>query len=239
MPGVAATLPSSTTIPVYFVHTVKAGKAKTGDQVTAKTMQVVRLPDGQILPSGTLITGHVVDSRKFAFDPTDYAVQKPSVLSIHLDKIQADLTVPARISVRALSNATESFEARTPHYLDETDSVGTRVLVGGDQFYPLGKQVLSPDGDIVGYNRKQGVFARLIANTYTGRYSTFHCDSTNTEQSVGIFSASACGIYGYDTVYLSGNGSSGDSTFTLEDRRQTVQLNGQSAALLEVVGAEP
>ena len=33
----AATLPPSTTIPVYFTHTIKAGKAKPGDPVTAIT----------------------------------------------------------------------------------------------------------------------------------------------------------------------------------------------------------
>lgn len=235
-----AALPSSTTIPVYFTHTVKAGKAKAGDPVSARTMQVLILPDGQTLPAGTRIVGHVVDAQRFTFDPADYAVQKPSVLSIQFDKIEGkSLTIPMRVAVRALSNDIESNEARAPRYTDETDSVGTRVLVGGDQFYPLTKEVLSPDGDIVGYNRNQGVFARMIANTYAGRYSSFHCDGTNTEQSVGIFSASACGVYGYGTSYLSDNGSKGDGVFTLEDRHGNVQLNGQSAALLEVIGAQP
>ena len=58
----AITLPSETAIPVMFTHTVDSRKAHTGDVVTAKTMQVVLLPNGEQLPKGTLVTGHVVEA---------------------------------------------------------------------------------------------------------------------------------------------------------------------------------
>jgi hypothetical protein len=232
----AATLPDTTAIPVLFKRTVNASKAKPGDAVTAKTLQIVVLPGGLTIPAGTLLLGHVVKSNPFVFDDTDYAIQKPSTLSIHFDKlVEKGAEMPVTLEVRAISNFTDTSEARTPHYMDETDSVGTRVLVGGDQFYPLEKQVTNRDGDIVGYNRKQGVFARLVSNDANGRSATLHCDATSTEQSVAIFSAGACGIYGYDTVYMSENGDKSGGTFTLENRHQTVRLNAQSAALLQVI----
>src|ERR1700679_919430 len=73
----AITLPSETAIPVVFTHTVDAKKAKAGDVVTAKTMQVVLLPNGEQLPKGTLVTGHVVEARPFNFDKTPYAAKHP------------------------------------------------------------------------------------------------------------------------------------------------------------------
>ena len=102
-----------------------------------------------------------------------------------------------------------------PRHTDESDTVGTNVQIGGDSFSPLQKEVRSEEGDIVGYNRRQGVFARLQSNSYSSRYSSFRCHATDTEQSVGIFSASACGAYGLDTIYILSNGSDGKGSFSL------------------------
>lgn len=66
----ATVLPTSTAIPLRFTHTTDAGKAKPGDAVVAKTIQIVRLPEGQVLPKGASVVGHVVESRRFTFDPT-------------------------------------------------------------------------------------------------------------------------------------------------------------------------
>ena len=83
----AITLPGETAIPVIFTHTIDSGKAKAGDVVTAKTMQVVVLPNGEQLAKGSLVTGHVVEARPFKFDETPYAAQQPSYLSIQIDHV--------------------------------------------------------------------------------------------------------------------------------------------------------
>ena len=83
----AITLPAQTAIPVMFTHTENAAKAKAGDVVTAKTMQVVLLPNGNQLPKGSLVIGHIVEARPFKFDDTDYAVQQASYLSIKIDQV--------------------------------------------------------------------------------------------------------------------------------------------------------
>jgi hypothetical protein len=235
----AQSLPPGTTLPVRFTHTIEAGKAKSGDVVMAKTMQLVRLPDGQILPKDIEVAGHVVDSRPFIFDPEPYATRRPSYISVHFDRIAAQgVDIPLNVSVRALANTIAAYDASTPHYIDETDSRGTMVQIGGDQFSPVGKELLSSDGNIVGYIRGHGVFARLISNTYVSQYASFHCRSTNTEQSVAIFSPSACGLYGFDSIYMADNGRDGGA-FRLESRRQTVKLYAGSAALLELNGHQP
>jgi hypothetical protein len=230
----AETIPSSTAIPVIFTQTLDAGKVKPGESVTAKTTQVVLLPGGRELPSGTTLIGHVSESTPFVFNPAPYAIQRPSVLSVHFDKIAVSgSTIPVSLSIRAIAGPVASHEASIPHYRDETDSTGTRILIGGDQFSPIESQVLSPSGDVAGYNRDTGVFARLAARDSENGNALLHCAATDSEQSVGVFSAAACGVYELDAALMSNNG---DGTFALESSRETVKLYAKSAALLQVVG---
>jgi hypothetical protein len=219
--GRATTLPGETAIPVIFTHTIDSGKAKAGDAVTAKTMQVVLLPNGEQVAKGTLVTGHVVEARPFKFDETPYAVQQPSYLSIQIDHV---INEPVATSLRALANAPSVQEAIRPQRIDETDSPGTMVMVGGAHYSPIAKRVTyGPDDDIVAYNKKQGVFAHLLPGGAG-------CEGTQTEQSVAIFSPDACGLYGFVSEHLSAKG----GTFRLESTHRTVTILAGSAALLQV-----
>jgi hypothetical protein len=237
------TNPSSTTIPVTFTQTLDAAKAKPGDQVSLKTAQEVKLESGKVLPRGTVLVGHVTEARPFTFDPTPYAAQQPSRLAIEIDKIvtsEGETTI--LVLVRALTSTLESNEAKSPHYTDDTDHVGTMILVGGDaSYYPFGKEVTNRDGDIVGYHKKDGVFARLISSEYHSRYSSFSCEGSSTEQAVWIYSPSACGLYGFDDMYLVENGFGTKSgMFRLESRHHTVKLFANSTALMQVISfSEP
>lgn len=226
-------------LPIVFTHGVDASKAKAGDLVTAKTMQVVTLADGTVLPKGTTILGHVTVSRPFTFDSTPYAAQNPSVLSIHFDALQTKTAkVPVVIWVRALADSVSSQSAVTPRHVDEErDVVGYMVQIGGDSFRRDQNLVYSPDGDVVEYNRKHGTFARLLPGGYANRYSHFDCEGSGvTEESVAIFSADACGLYGFgdEDAYLADNGQGEElGTFSLASRHHTVKLYTQSTALLE------
>ena len=210
------TLPQSTAIPVRFVQTVNAKRAKVGDSVSAKTMQVIVLPGGQTIDKGAVVMGHVVAAQAFQFDPAPYAHQKPSLISIHFDKLQQGAAViSVNFSVRAIASTLDSDEAARPHYLDETDRVGTVTLIGGTQYTPFDKAIQAEDGDAIGYNRKNGVFAKLASSGYSGPAASFHCEGTDSEQSIAIYSPSACGVYGFAGDYLAGNGQDGSGTFTL------------------------
>ena len=72
--------------------------------------------------------------------------------------------------------------------------------------------------------RVHGVYARLIANDYVGSGVILHCYASDTEQSVAIFSASACGLFGFDSVYLAVNGNESGGTFRLESRHGSVMI---------------
>ncbi len=121
----AITLPAQTAIPVIFTHTENAAKAKAGDVVTAKTMQVVLLPNGDQLPKGSMVIGHIVEARPFKFDDTPYAAQQASYLSIKIDQV-VDKSGPSTVvtSVRAMADPISVEEALTPHGIDEADHWG-------------------------------------------------------------------------------------------------------------------
>ena len=222
----AITLPAQTTIPVIFTHTENAAKAKAGDVVTAKTMQVVVLPNGDQLPKGSMVTGHIVEVRPFKFDDTPYTAQQASYLSIKIDQVGKDGTGPVVTTVRALADPISTEEALTPHGIDETDHPGTVTLIGGAHYSPVDKHVTyGVDDDVVAYNKKQGVFAHLLPGGAS-------CPGTQTEQSVGVFSPDACGLYGFASVHLSEDSASG--TFRLASTHHTVVLYAGSAALLQV-----
>ena len=223
----AITLPAQTTIPVIFTHTENAAKVKAGDVVTAKTMQVVVLPNGDQLPKGSMLIGHIVEAHPFKFDDTPYAAQQASYLSIKIDQVVSKSGPTSVVtSVRALADPISSEEALTPHGIDETDHPGTVTLIGGAHYSPIDKHVTyGVDDDVVAYNKKQGVFAHLLPGGAS-------CPGTQTEQSIGVFSPDACGLYGFGSVHLSEDTASG--TFRLASTHRTVVLYAGSAALLQV-----
>jgi hypothetical protein len=230
-------VPVATAIPVRFERSVDAAKAKAGDVVVAKTMQVVILPNGSSLPKGAVVIGHVVDAQPFSFNSTLYVRQKPSELSIHFDKLQfGGAQMPLSLAVRAIANANESRDAAYPHSFDDTDHVGMMKPVGGEEYSPISKAIKSDDGDVIAYNRKNGVFARLISAASEDA-SGMHCNGTDTEQSIAIFAPGACGAYGFGGAFLSSSGQDGSGTFTLATRGHTLKLYAGTAALLQVVAA--
>ena len=98
-------VPPPTAIPLRFERSVDAEKARPGDPVIAKTLQVIPLPNGVTLPRGSILTGRVVEARAFQFDSAPYARQTPSILSIHFDRIQnGDLALNVNLSLRAIAD---------------------------------------------------------------------------------------------------------------------------------------
>jgi hypothetical protein len=224
----ASALKAPTTFPIVFMKTVSAANSRAGDMVVAKTQQAVQLANGTVVPSGTKVTGHVVAADKFSFDATLYAHQKAATLSVRFDSMEvAGRQVPLNVTVRAMASPVVSWDARKAGPSD-MDSQATVMQVGGDKLVPSQAEVRNMDGDIVAYNKRNGVYAHLIAS---GR-----CDGSDVEVSVGIYSASACGLYGFANVTASEFGSSNTpSVLTLASSRTSPQIWKHSTALLEVI----
>ncbi len=225
-------LPASTTIPIVFTKAIDANKAHVGDPVSARTSQVVILGKGHIHPAGSQVIGHVVQGSGFTYDHTPYAKQKPSSLAIHFDSVvDHGEKIPLSVYVRAIADPITTWDATKPKSSD-LDPDSTTTQVGGDLVTPSQSEVISPSEEVVGYQRRSGVYAHLIpasGNSPSG------CDGSNTEQSMGVFSASACGLYGFTDTTLTETGRGVNvGTLVLESRRHAPKIYANSSALLEV-----
>jgi len=227
----AERLAPKTTLPIVFTHGIDADHAHVGDAVSARLTQAVTLADGQVLAAGATVSGHVVSSNPFVFDKTPYAKQKQATLAIHFDTVASkSATVPLNVYVRAMADPTTTWDARKPKPSDE-DPDGTLTQIGGELLKPHQGEVITLDGDVVGYSRRGGVYAHLIPASGN---SAEGCDGSDTEQSVAEFSASACGLYGFTNMSMERSGRSGEpSTVVLASRRNDPQIWKSSTALLE------
>ncbi|SEG31439.1 hypothetical protein SAMN05421819_2461 [Bryocella elongata] len=226
----APELPARTTIPIVFTRTVSAGNAHPGDVVEARTTQPVHLAGGSAIKSGAVIRGHVVTSSSFAYDKTPYARQRPAVLAIQFDSLNlGGSALPLRVVVRAVASPIATNDALTSGPSD-MDPLRTLKLVGGDLLTPSQKEVTNAEGDVVAYQHKDGVYAHLIAN---GR-----CDGGEDEVPMGVFSANACGLYGFGDVAATELGSATvPSQMTLVSTHTSPKLWKNTSALLEVLPA--
>ena len=228
-----ARLPASTTLPITFTHTVDANHAHVGDKVSARTIQAVTLADGQVIPSGATVTGQIVEAAPFVFDKTPYAKQNSSTLAIRFDSLGAKgSVVPLNVYVRALADPISSWDAHKPRPSDE-DPDATTVQIGGEILEPHQGQVVNMDGDVVGYAHHGGIYAHLLPASGN---SPEGCDGGNTEVPVALFSASACGLYGFANVSMLHSGRTGNaSTLILASGRSSAEIRKGSTALLEVL----
>jgi hypothetical protein len=223
----SAPLPPSIVLPIAFVNSIDSAHAKPGDLVEAVTLQRVQLSNG-VLPSGARVYGHVVAARRFARDKVPYAAQKPGMLTVHFDAVlvHGD-SVPLNVKVRALAGSIATADAADAPSTD-LDSLATQTQIGGDQLVPSQTEVRNREGDVVAFNRRNGVYAHLIARG--------DCDGGNEEVSVAMFSASACGLYGFGDATATNFGSGADpSTLTLVSTHRSPEIWKHSTALLEVL----
>jgi hypothetical protein len=226
-----AKLVPQTTLPIAFANTVSADHSKPGDPVVARTTQVIKLSDGSEVRPGALVTGHVAAARPFDYDKTPYAKQKQSVLEIKFETLSFQRgNFPLHVYVRAIADPVTSSEARESTGFEGVPTTWRQV--GGDQFTPSENEILSSDGEVVGYNKRGQAFAHLIANSN----GSLRCDGSESEQPVSVFSASACGMYGFGGSSLASAGSLSDpSHMAVISTHRSPKIWKNSTALLEVL----
>lgn len=213
-------------VPVVFLQTIDAGKVHPGDRVHAITLVDVHLPTGKVARRGTEILGSVTVANAFRYNRTEYAEQLPGVLGISFDTIgTGDKAIHVRMSVRAIADSFAASEATRPLDLDLDPELAT-IQIGGDRVRPGIREVISTSGDVVGYRRRDGVHVRLAGAERGG----FRCFASRTEIAVSIFSADACGAYGFD-----GNEVSQEAgALVFISARRTPVVPKRSVALLQI-----
>ncbi len=225
--AVASAIPAQTTLPVVFTSTVSAKTAHVGEPVKARTTAPVRLSNGTLLAKGALVTGHVVETAAplVRSSPDETASR---MLAIQFDSIDAHGTaLPLHAAVRAMASPVASWQTADVQESD-LDPEHTTTQIGGDQVTPFEKDVVSSTtGDTTGTLSHGYVYAQLQA---TGR-----CDASTSQQSLGIFSASACGLYGMQGSTLGTAQNSNGPVVTLVSSHRNAEIHKNSEALLEEV----
>ena len=103
----AGSLAAGTTIPATLSKSIDAGKAKSGDQVTAKTTQDVRSNAEVVIPRGSRLIGHVTDAKAKAKGDSE------SALGIAFDQavLKNGQQIPLDASIRALAASANNASA--------------------------------------------------------------------------------------------------------------------------------
>jgi hypothetical protein len=196
----AQDLPAGTALPVMLNSTLDAKKDKPGEKIDGKTMQEVPLPSGAKIKSGSHVLGHVV------------SVVKPagggSRIVVTFDQLENEGTlIPLSVSLRALASTESVFNAKLPmgNQSDyESSNSWTTKQVGGD-VVNRGRGVVASATGVVGKYSGSGVWGKLTRSLDGACPAR---DGEDREQALWVFSASACGVYGFSDVKLTRNGSS-------------------------------
>src|SRR5690348_3548530 len=103
----SGSLAAGTTIPATLSKPIDARKAKSGDQVVARTTQDVRSDSGVVIPRGSRLIGHVTDAKAKAKGDSE------SALGIAFDQavLKNGQQIPLNANIRALAASANSGSA--------------------------------------------------------------------------------------------------------------------------------
>lgn len=217
--GDASVLRAPATLPILFSATIDAGHAHAGDAIEARTTQAVKLADGTMVRAGASVRGHVLVAHATAHEAK-------AELSIRFESVDAaGVSIPLRVTVRAMADPVTSDAARTP----AASEMETRPT-----WTPIGTPIGAPSAAMrVSSLRQSGATAGYAPLVAHGR-----CDRSDVAVAVGVYSPAACGLYGFGDVDAAEMGSAArPSVLTLESTRTLPRIWKNSTALLEVLPA--
>jgi hypothetical protein len=221
-------IPAGTIIPMRL-PSISSDKSKKGSQIEGKVAQDVPLPGGAKIHRGTTLLGEVVSSVR----PTP---GHGATLTIKFDAlVRHGKPTPIRTNLRALASTLEIEDAQIPMSgpgeSDVYDWLATQQI-GGDVVY--GKQGPVARGSrIVGQSTLDGVFAEVVGSA-DGRCRGAVAGNTRP-QAVWVFSADACGLYGFGNLELRHAGQTEPfGEIVLDAKSGPVRIRSGSGALLRV-----
>jgi hypothetical protein len=218
-------VPAGTILPVSLDHDLNARKAHQGQEITAKVMQDV---PGTSIRRGAEVVGHVVEVSSTGNGPARLAIRFDSI-RMHGESI------PVSTNLRALASYLEVTEAQVPEEMASrglNPQTWTTEQIGGDQVYRGGGPVasgLTP----VGEPTFHGVLG--LPRTQLGQPCRGVVAEANQPQALWLFSANACGVYGYGDVRIEHAGrTNSPGTIVLMSENGKLNLRTGSGMLLRV-----
>jgi len=178
-----ASLPPGTVLPIMLSSTLNAKSDKPGQKIEGRLMQEVQLLSGTVIKKGSRVTGQVI------------SVQRPARIILQFNELRDDdQTIPLNVSLRALASSQSVFQAGLPVDASPWESSQGWVTkqVGGDYVF-RGRGYVASDEGKIGRWTGTGVWAKLSPGG-----DCPDSDINGLEQSLWVFSASACGAYGFD-----------------------------------------
>ena len=215
-------LPAGTLLPVTLNRGLSARKLRAGQIIPMRLMQSV---PGTRIHRGAKVLATVVRVGTLPGGEAQLTLRFDSIES-HGQKI------PIRANLRALASPLEVEEAKIPEEMSSrglTPETWDTQQIGGDQVYRGGGPV-TEDGHKVG---KPGAYGAVDMPQAAAGMKCRGTLGPSHPQAMWLFSADACGVYGYPHVVIRQAGRS-SGTVVLASTRGKLNLGGGSALLLRV-----
>jgi hypothetical protein len=219
-------VPPGTLIPVMLSSSIDSEKSKTDDKISARVMQDVPLYGEEKLPAGSHISGHIV---QVSGTRVAFVMDR---LTVHHD------TTSLRSSLRALASMMDVYDAQLPanaisndHGTSDYD--WTTRQIGGDLVYGKRGGNVMRGNDVIGHSvLGGGVIA--VPRAEPGSKCSAKGDNNDAPQALWLFSASACGTYGYPDVEIAvpSKSDSAGTIVLLSNKR--IKIRAGSGMLLRV-----
>ena len=225
----AQQIPPGTLLPTMLNNSLDSDKSKPDDEISAKLMQDVPLPDGGKIKRGSKVIGHVVSVAVASSD-------QPTRIVVQFDHVEFDKReVPVVTSLRALASMRAVSTAQQP--VNANSGNGTSVWdwnmvqVGGQAVFNGQRIVKSRAGKVVGKVPEPGaVLGVPMPNPARGCSGE---SPSTAEQAFWVFSTDACGVYGYKHLTLDRSGNSTSGQIPLQSTKN-ITVRGGSGWLLQV-----
>jgi hypothetical protein len=222
-----ADIPSGTLLPVMLLSSINQ-KSKPGDAIKARLMQDVALRPEASIPAGSHLLGHIVQV-------------SPSSVSLVLDQLRIhNHPVDLRTSLRAIASMMEIHDAQLPADAISGGDRGSTELdwvtrqVGGDIVYGRRGGDVMRHGEVVGHSLLGGGVVAIPIDAAGSRCPASADDEV--PQAMWLFSASACGAYGFEDLKINNAGESDPIGTIVLTSAKKIHIRSGSGLLLSVEG---
>ena len=193
-------IPAGTIIAARLNNSLSSSKCRPGQQITARVMQAVPLPDGGVIRAGSKLVGHVIRV-------SDSSATRGSDIAFQFDSLKTSRSsISLTVSLRALASFMEADDAQVPAMGADRGTMPaayTTVQVGGDVVYRGGGPVMN-GSEVVGEPVPGGVLVHLRPNPEAGCRGSL--DGNDRPQALWVFSSDACGAYGLPRLTITRTG---------------------------------
>lgn len=232
----SGSLAAGTTIPAALSKSIDSRKAKSGDQVVAKTTQDVRSDSGVVIPRGSRLIGHVTDSKAKAKGDSE------STLGIAFDQavLKNGQQIPLNASIRALAASANSASASMG---DDNFGSASNSSLGSDvsgSAPRAGGGLLGGAGNVAGgaasaVGSTAGGAVNGVGNTAAGVGANAGGTlSGATRGAAGQLTSQSQGVIGLHGLSLSSAASNSTSGSVITSTGKNVKLESGTQMLLQV-----